>query len=318
MTDQQTVKRRHFLANPGDEPLLTTDLIDYHERYERFVEGTGIDPSRVVATPVVKFPLPVAFKDANGNLERWTGIEPSMMWLPLFWLPPHLALRYKYRVIDAETGGTNDDLEVESDDVWAIRVMLELVYAGLYNPVDGTWGDVLSFYGLDIDNPVDQARVQLWLAGHPDEVLDAIDLTDHIVHVEDPEWGLRSARELATTLVPAQWSLSASGLLIAAKQYLDDRGDTDRNRRDMITVLGSVAVNSLRTIPADDSGVPISDVIEAVVAEVQQPDSDSAYLLDTFLQALSEVSDDFAPFADSIAQASAQALNHAELPVVSP
>lgn len=302
MTDQPTVKRRHFLAGPGDEPLLTTDPIEHLESFERFVEATGIDPSRIVSTPVVKFPLPVAMKDDAGGLQRWADIEPAMMWLPLFWLPPRLALRYQYRVIDEATGGTTDDLETESDEVWAIRVMLELVFAGLYNPADGTWGDVLSFYGLDVENPVDQARVQLWLAGHSDEILDSIDLTEHILHPEDPEWALRAARDLADTLVPAQWSLSATGLFVAATQHLAHRGDTDAERRRMLIVLGSTAVNALRTIPTDESGIGVADVLEAIVDQARQSESDSTDLLDTFLQALTEVADDFGPYLDACVQ----------------
>lgn len=303
MTDQSQVKRRAFLAEPGDHPLLTPDPIEHLESFERFVEATGIDPGRVLATPVVRFPIPVPHKGANGELERWSGITPSMMWLPLFWLPPHLALRYQYRVIDEATGGTSDDLEIESDEVWAIRVMLELIYAGLYDPNTGTWGDVLSFYGLDVESPVDQARVEMWLDGFPDDDLDKIDLTPHILHAEDPEWALRAARELADTLVPAQWSLTASGLLLAAGSHLAYKGSADQDRRDMVTVLGSVAVNALRSIPADETGIPVSDLIESIVIAAQSNDNDSEQLAEDFMHALAEVSEDFEPYVEAYMRA---------------
>lgn len=304
MTDQPQVKRRSFLAGPGTQPLLTTDPIEHIEGFDRFVESTGIDPSRLLGTPLVAFPIPVPFKDDAGGTQRWQGIDPKMMWLPLFWLPPHLALRYRYRVIDEATGGTSDDLEIESDEIWAVRVMLELTRVGMYDAATGTWADILSFYGLDIDDPVDQARVELWLDGYPDDVLDAIDLTEHIVFPENPEWGLEAARQMVDTLVPAQWSLTASGLLLAAGQYLAFKGSSDKHRRDMLSVLGSVAVNALRTIPADESGIPVHDLIEAIVAAAQSPENGSEQLVDDFLQFLAEVSEDFEPYVDAYMQVS--------------
>lgn len=302
MTDQPQVKRRAFLSEPGDNPLLTPDPIDHLERFERFVEASGIDPGRVLATPVVRFPIPVPRKAADGAIERWAGVEPKTLWNPLFWLPPHLALRYQYRVVDEATGGTSDDVEIESDEVWAIRVMLELVYAGLYDPATGTWGDVLSFYGLDVESPVDQARVEMWLNGYPDETLDAIDLTPHIMRAEDPEWALKLARELADTLIPAQWSLSASGLLLAIGNHLHHRGNTDKDRRELVTVLGSVAANALRSLPADETGVPASDLIEAIVVAAQSEAQDSEQLVEDLMQVLAEVSEDFDPYVQAYLQ----------------
>lgn len=308
MTDQPPVKRRMFLADPGDEPLLTADPIDYYEGFDRFVEATGIDPARVVSTPVVRFPIPVARKDASGQLERWSGITPSMMWLPLFWLPPHLALRYQYQLIDPATGGTSDDMEIESDEAWAIRVMLELVYAGLYDPKTGTWADVLSRYGLDADNPVDQARIEMWLDGFPDEDLDRIDLTADIVHPDNPEWALQAARDYADVLVPAQWSLSASGLLVACGNHLAHQGNTEQVRRTMLTVLGSVAVNSLRALPAaDEDSVPVSDAIESLVIAAQNDEADDEKLVDDFLVLLAEVSEDYEPYLNGYLEATGAA-----------
>lgn len=299
MTDQPQVKRRAFLADPGTQPLLTPDPIERLEGFERFVEATGIDPGRVLATPVVHFPLPVPFTDNAGGVQRWAGITPKMMWLPLFWLPPHLALRYQYRVIDEATGGTSDDLEIESDEVWAIRVMLELSRVGLYDAETGTWADVLSFYGLDINDANHQARVELWLDGFPDETLDAIDLTDLIRYEEDPEWALGAARQLADTLIPAQWSLTASGLLLAAGSYLADKGSGDKDRRDMLAVLGSIAANDLRSLPSDETGIPVWELIESIVIAAQNPEADSAQLVDDFMQALAEVSEDFEPYVQA-------------------
>lgn len=301
MTDQTEVSRRLFLAEPGEKPILTTDPVEYIDRFERFLEATGIAPERLLSTPLVNIPLPVATKTEDGTVSRWAGINPAMMWLPLFWLPAHLALRYRYRTIDAATGGDANDIETESDEVWAMRVMLELTYSGLYSPEDGTWVDVLALYDLDISNPVDQARVQMWLAGASDEVLDSIDLSERIVHAENPEWALESARQLADVAVPAQWSLSARGITVAISQQLEFSGDTDTERRKLISVMGDVARNALSTLPPDpDSGVLVTDVLEALSDQARRSDADSSYLMDSLLQLLAGVSDDYSVYVDAV------------------
>jgi|GEM_PF-3574750 len=306
MTNDSPVRRRLFLADPGDQPLLSSDPVEYLDRFDRFVDATGVAPERVLATPVVNVPIPVPVRDheAEGDkVARWSGVNPDMMWLPLFWLPPHLALRYRLRVTDEITGELTGETEVESDEAWAVRVMLELTFAGLFDPTDGTWADVLSAYGIDSDNPVDQARIQLWLDGRPDGVLDSIDLTAAIERPEDPEWGVRYARDLLETLLPAQWCLSASGLLTAVVRQLQQDGNTDESRRHILRVIGATASHSLHSIPADDDGLRVTDVIDGLVAETDNPASSSEELMDAFLQTLAQVAEDYRPYADAVAAA---------------
>lgn len=293
------VRRRLFLVEPGEEPLLNTDPVELMHRFERFVDATGLAPERVLCSPVVKVPLPVAVRGADGVVKRW-AVDPEAMWLPLFWLPPRVGLRYEYKTIDAASGGTNDDLEIESDETWAIRVMLELMYAGLFNVTDGTWADVLFAYGIDVENPVDQARIQVWLDGGADETLDNIDLTDSFDNPDDPHWALSRARELADTFIPAAWSLSAGGILTACAMSLATEGESDQSRRDVLAVLGRLASVALRTIPADEDGLTTTEVIEAIVEESVQPGADLEDLVDGFMQALAEISEDFRPHLDAV------------------
>jgi hypothetical protein len=186
--------------------------------------------------------------------------------------------------------------------MWAIRVMLELSYAGLYDATTGTWGDVLSFHGIDIEEASEQARVEKWMNGAPDSVLDTINMSEHIVHAEDPEWALHAARDMVDALVPAQWSLSANGILVALGEHLKVH-TSESDRRNSVIVLGEIAMHTLRTIPEDETGFTISEVIEALVNKAADPDSDSEEVLEALMQTLIEVAGDFEPYVEAVANA---------------
>lgn len=216
------------------------------------------------------------------------------------WLPPHLALRFKYRVVDRDAGGTDEDVEVESDAIWATRVALELVHSGLYNPEDGTWLDVLAYHGLDVENPVDQARVELWLKGAPDGTLDAIDLTGLVVVPEDPEWGLRAAAGLTEVLVPAEWALISDGIANAISGQLLALQDPAA-RVDMLRVMGQIAAQALHDVPADpETGIDYIDLIGILGEMLDQPGADLDYIAATTLEALTEISEDYRPSLEAL------------------
>lgn len=305
MTEPSTVKRRHLLTGPGESFLLTTDPIEHYDRFDRFIEMTGLPESQVLSSPAVRFPIPVPLRGEDGLIRRWEGVNPSAMWVPLFWMPERLAMRYRYSVIPDEQGGTEDDYEIESDDVWAMRVMLELTNAGLFNPVDGTWADVLSAYGLDADNTQDQARIHAWLSGGTDPILDSIDLHEAILHTEDPEWALKAALELSEVIIPAQWSLTATGLLLSAQLYMQDEGDaaSTERRRAMVKALGSAAANDFRSMPPTDDLPTYTDYFHAIVREADRDGADIDELTEGFLAALAEISDDFQPQVDACSEA---------------
>lgn len=306
-----TIKRKPFLTGPGSHLLLTSDPIAFIRQSEEFFQASGLAPERVLASPLLVTPLPVARKNASGGVERWgSDVDPGFLWHPLMWLPPHLALRYRYRVIDDEHGGTAEDSEVESDAVWSIRVALELVHSGLYNPDDGTWLDVLAYHGLEADNPVDQARVEQWLAGGDDPVLDAIDLTPMVRNDADPEWALRAAAQLVEVLVPAQWSLSASGIIAATTAQAEDaNGDTDRLRA-LLRVMGPVSAHALHDVPADpETGIDYIDLIGILTEDAEAADADLPYLLATFLEAVSEIEADYMTSVETVGETGPPALS---------
>lgn len=293
------VRRRTFQNEPEEKLLLTSDPLAFVTRFDEFIDTSGLPPERVLATPLIATPLPVATVGEDSKLARWEGANASFMWHPLMWLPPHLALRYRYRIIDDTDGGTDEDTETEPDDIWAIRVALELVYSGLYNPDDGTWLDVLAFHGLDTGNPVDLARVEAWLEGASDEILDSIDLTSIVVNDDNPEWALRSAKDLSDTLIPAQWALTAATIIDTVENVREHAGDD--GDAGMLNVFTQVAAQSLRAVPADpETGIDSIDMIGVLREEFHEPDSDPAALLDAFVDLLRAVVSDYRPYLEAV------------------
>jgi len=157
---------RPFLLNEGEELILSDDALTAAERFIEFINMLGMEPDQVVTDPIVTIPVPLYRQG-----QKFPAVDPSLLWLPLLWLPERVALRF---LVQREEG---IDPRPESDAEWLMRIALELQAAGLYDSRKG-WLDVLALYGLDIDNPVDLARVEAWQAGGADGVLDAIDITD--------------------------------------------------------------------------------------------------------------------------------------------
>lgn len=288
--------RRHFLTTGPEEPILTDDPAEHMERFETLLEASGLPVERVLLTPVVSVPLPVARLGEDGGVERWQ-VAPELLWHPFFWMPKRLSMRYRYRTIDEASGGTSDDFEIEGDEVWAIRVMLELTACGLYDQSTGTWLDVLAWHGIDVNDPVDLARVQVWQDGEQDDVLDNIDLSPMLAIDDNPEWALYAAREFSEVIIPAQWSLTARTIGAQLQGQLDYGAGTDEDRRKLLSVFGSIASNALRTMPAtDEEEITVTEFLTAIVDQAGDPEADSEYLMRALRDTLREVQIDFEPY----------------------
>ncbi len=218
-------RRRALDVGPGEHLLLPASTLDTTGRLHLWRAFSGLYDGELLLSPLTASPLPMPWTVPAGH-RRWPGLRPAAMWHPLLWLPARL--RSPITLRDPLTGETWG----ETYDEWATRVALEMTESGpvvidgeqwvllhdphhgrhvrplgpddanlvpLYDPITGTWLDVLSTVGLDVDDPDHLARVERWLAGDDDEALDAVDLDVFLQAADrDPAWALdRTQRPLA-------------------------------------------------------------------------------------------------------------------------
>lgn len=203
---EQPARRRQYLTTPGEGMILSPDLNVFSERFNQFIEDADLGSDDLVSSPVVAFPIPQATRGTDGALLRWDGINPAMMWHPLFWLPAEVALRVQIR--DTEHG----EYRVESNDEWLLRVAVQVTAAGLFDVETGTWMDTLAHFGIDIEEPGMLERIDAWNAGGDDPDLDRVNLTWFFEGFSVHDDLAMSILTEAPDYVRAQWALSADFL----------------------------------------------------------------------------------------------------------
>lgn len=202
--------RRRAHQVPGEILLLDENILAAPARAREFSAFSGIEMRDLVVSPLASVPVPMynfahTYAGPTGQ-RRWAGVRPEAMWHPLLWLPARLSSRYRYK--DRE-----NNTVFENDDQWAARVVMELTGAGLYDPATGEWVDVLATAGIDIDDDLDLARVEDWLEGEPDDVLDDLSLDDVLRQEDNETWALVSVLVLEDVLWQASWALTANSLI---------------------------------------------------------------------------------------------------------
>lgn len=304
---ESTVRRRRWVNEPGEQLLLDPDPFRHVTRFDEFATAARLPVEKVLSSPICTIPIPVPDRAGDGTPTRWAGADPSWFWHPLLWLPARLAFRYMIGDPDQPEQG-----EVEPDDMWAARVCLEMVGSGLYNPDDGTWLDVAAYYGLDTDNPVDQARITAWLEGAADPDLDRIDLEPLLqaaLEGQAPDQVPQAAADLVETLQPAQWSLTADVLGQDADVELNGTPDdpaaapTPSQKAGRLTTLAMIAAHLLRDVPPEDGDeFDMADLFGGIADEAAAPDPDTAVddLAGMFLHALGEIRDDYRYALDAL------------------
>lgn len=198
---------RAFITTPGQSLLQPQSPFALGARLQEFCDATGLTATDVVLTPLCAIPLPRYQADTVGQNRRWAGIRADAMWHPLFWLPSQIAGRRIVVEDETDTGW------VEDDDTWAVRVATELTWSGLYNESTGTWADVLALHGLNIADPGTITRLNAWLDGQPDQVLDAINMSEYLIYPDDPGWSTALACENLPNLQVTGWFVAADALL---------------------------------------------------------------------------------------------------------
>lgn len=238
------VRRREFLLEPGEPPLLSRSPIVAGERFGRFCQVTGLDPGDVSSSPLAAFPAPRYRGSYPGGRRRPPGVRAEAMWHPLMWLPRRLGGR---AVLERAPDGT--PTLVENTDEWLVRVGLEVGVSGLYDQASGGWVDVLALHGLDVADPAVLERIERWLAGGDDEVLDGVDLEEHLAVQRDPWWSLVLATELVPLLTECAWALGAQALAESVDDLVLDgpegAGWSGRTTQSVAAMLAALAAAHL-------------------------------------------------------------------------
>ena len=301
-------RRRLFLAEPGESLILANSAITIAERHGEFAVLTGLSLDNIAVSPLVSIPMPIQSKSAGPR--GWqSNAEPSAFWNPLFWLPQRVARRYRF-----DDNAEGSDIETESE--WLVRVSLELTISELYNPADGTWLDILSVVGLDIDDPSVQDRVAAWLAGGADEDLDSIDLTETLDDPADPHWALTGAAELLPILAPATWAVIADDLAQECGDVVLASEDADLSTLiDRVSVISNLALATLSDVPSGDTDGEAPNVRWAEIATALRAyTGDVTALVSGELDELSEslyaIRDDYWPFVEVLNKEIAEQASH--------
>lgn len=241
-------KRRLMLTEPGDTLLLSKSSFEALRRFSDWQELTGMAPTDFTSDTLCSVPLPI-YTELSPGERRFSAVTTAAMWHPLFWLPPRVSGEYRLKT------GPNGELEPESIALRSVRIALEMTASGLYDPETGTWVDILATVGIDLDNPLDHARVAEWQAGGVDDTLDSIDLDEFLTVKSNPNWAIENSLLLLETFTRAQWAILADSLieLIDEAAHPENGSPADlesvRNATAMAAFLASVHLDA---VPTDD------------------------------------------------------------------
>ena len=284
------LRRLTYMTDPGEPLEVASSVLRSAVRHRVWVADTGIDPMWVKPNPLCCVPLPTYPEQWPAGLRRWPRVRAAMMWHPLLWLPDRLATRYT--LVD-----DNGTCSTEPDDIWCLRVCLELQAAGLYDTDTGSWLDVLSLAGLDSHDPDTSGRVDRWLTGGSDPVLDCLDLTEHVDRPDDLDWGLHAAIDELPAMRILSWVLTAQDLLEACDALRTRDGESLARIRRSACTIAMLAQTNLATFSgdrgADDpEGDPASQAEsvwwQGIRRRLQQFTGDRDTLIDTVVRDMAD------------------------------
>lgn len=199
-SETDPVVSREFFTRPGEPIFFGPHPLEISNRFEGFIEYTGLSPEEVLISPLSAIPLPVYGQNPPDDRRRWPDLKVDALWCPLFWLPNKSG--QPRAIQDTRTSATR----MESPDELALRICLEVQASGLYDQDSGSFVDVLALVGIDIEDQEDRERCEAWLLGTPDEILDNIDLSPHLLYDEDEDWSVVASQSLYPHFLRTSWA----------------------------------------------------------------------------------------------------------------
>lgn len=204
---------RRFFTKPGDSLLLSHDPIEAAIRTQRVIHTLGLDISDVVVSPLTRLPIPmnsgVLPRDGKpSSRPRPRDTNATSMWLPFWWLPSSASSRLEL-----------DNGQPENINTMAVRLALELEASNLYDPLTGLWVDVLEPLGIDTTDQDGIDRVEMWLEGGFDAVLNKLN-DERIAVSSHGRSMLDSALWLQSRLYPVVWHDGADSLMETLDEIL--------------------------------------------------------------------------------------------------
>ena len=269
------LRRRHLGTIPGDALLMPTgDSTAYTRLFHDFLQASELPPGLLNPSRLCMVPIP-----AHADREELRD-HPVTNWAnPLFWLPR------QWRV--NERGAT--------DDLMGLRATWELTLGGLYDPTEG-FVDVLYAHDIDVETPDGARRVQQWLDGSADDVLDTIDVTQLLSRPEseDEDWVQLLAFEALPGVLQTVWGLNAHSFLEmltgAVEDYQTDQDAAAFTRA--LTALLSLGSAIFEDIVYDE--MEASDALSALADHIEShPDQGigTAIVFRDFLRFVAEVNE---------------------------
>lgn len=247
-------RRREAYLPAGKSIVLSLDPLKHVDLWSSFCDDMGLEDKNVLSSIMCPLPVP------EMPMERVrAGARADMLWHPFLWLPPHISSRRSER-------------EVADQDLYALRVAIEVDGTGFYDRGTGTWLDVCSTVGVNLGEPGGLERAQAWLDGAPDTDLDGIDLTDCSSDPSNPMWASDKAGAMFDLLLEVEWSKSAAAQVDKLHELLS--GADLQDAKDAAWTVADLSAAWFKRVPAIGSsrlpGRP-SDVFEALKERLEKP-----------------------------------------------
>lgn len=122
-------------------------FLDSVDNGNAMCRATGLGSDMVIAPLWATTAVPLMTPERA----RVLTANPSIQGHPFLWMPVETIAR-----AEIDEGGGN--VREESNEEWALRILLEALYSGWFDPRTGRWLDIVKSSGLGMD------RVRTWLS----------------------------------------------------------------------------------------------------------------------------------------------------------